>query len=162
MDSMTLAFAFTAAMAISAGVVLAFSRRIDEVLSRLIPGEMAGACEQYVKFALFTVSFAGGMRLTDVAAFVAQKPGQPALTAGQSLLEVFRTIAGSLVAASGLLLVFFASTLAAYAVLHLYQSHKPAKPVTDPRLIGAERHSGNGGRDAGAEARHSGSAPERG
>ncbi len=156
MDSMILAFSFAAAVAIAACVVALFSQSIDEAVSRVVPEELAAAWRRYVKFALFTVTLVGGMRLSDLAVFVIQRTAaSPPVTAAQSLLEVFRAVAGSLVAASSLLLVIFVATLAIDASIRVFwfqreKSEKAAaqKPraerpaaATERQPVGTERHS---------------------
>ena len=142
---MILAFSFAAAIAIAGSVVVLFSKSIDEALSRVIPAEMASAWRQYVKFALFTVTFAGGMRLKALAEFVALRtPIGPPLTAGQGLLEVFKSIAGSLVAASATLLAVFIVTLAIDASMRIFWFQRATERPslrTERQPVGAERHS---------------------
>jgi hypothetical protein len=157
MESMVLAFSFASAILIAACVVTFFSTSIDEALARVVPVEMTPAWSRYVKFALFVVTFAGGMRLSELAGFMALRtPGGPPLTAGQGLLEVFKSIAGSLIAASGTLLAFFVVTLAVYAAKRFYATHRadvdraaaklarPAErpsPAAERQPVGTERHS---------------------
>lgn len=123
MDAMVLAYSFAASIAIAACVLYFFSGSIDEALRRVLPAEMTQAWSRYVKFALFVVTFTGGMRLNELARFLAARlPAGPPLAAAQSLLEVFKSIAGSLMAASAMLLVIFAATLAIHAARRLYQT----------------------------------------
>lgn len=143
---MILAFSFAAALALAAGVVQLFSRSIDEALSRVINSELAPAWRQYVKFALFTVTLVGGMRLKDLALFVMQRaPGGPPAGAGVGLLIVLQTIAGALVAASSALLVFFVAALAIDASMRVHWFQRAAErpaPRTERQPVGAERHAG--------------------
>lgn len=152
MDSMILTFTFAAAVAIAACVVLLFSESIDMALVRVVPAELVSAWRRYVKFALFTVTFAGGMRLTELAEFIAMRaPAGPPLTAAQSLLEILKTLKGSLIAASVTLLAFFAATLAMYAAILLYQmrptgidkaeASRSRPGAADRQPVGSERHA---------------------
>jgi hypothetical protein len=157
MESLILAFSFVSAIVIAACVVTFFSTSIDAALARVIPEEMTPAWSRYVKFALFVVTFAGGMRLSELEAFLTMRtPAGPPLAAGHGLLEVFKSITGSLIAASGTLLGFFAVTLAVYASMRFYQSHRAdverleaklsratERPAsgTDRLPVGTERHS---------------------
>jgi hypothetical protein len=176
MDSMILAFSFASAIAVAACVLLFFSGSIDEALRRVLPSEMTQAWSRYVKFALFVVIFTGGMRLTELAQFLTMRaPSGPPLTAAQGLLEVFRSIAGSLIAASATLLVIFGATLAIDALKRVYQSRLAAaeqsrsahqvlasehrarerptteRPSNGRQPVGSERHAG--GKDAGDRKR---------
>ena len=128
MDALILGLVFAAALAVSGCVVLVFSIPVDDVIRCLISGAMAQAWSRYVKFAVFTASFVGGMRLAELSAFVARTQplgGQPLVSDGQGLLEVYKTISGALGAASATLLVFFAATLAACVVLRAYEHFRP-------------------------------------
>jgi len=144
-----LAFSFAAAIAIAGCVVVLFSRSIDEALGRVIPTEFLPAWRQYAKFALFTVTLVGGMRLKDLAAFVMLRgPGAPPALAGVGLLEVLQTISGALVAASSVLLAFFVATLAIDASMRVHWFQRaaerpaPQTPQKERQPVGAERHAG--------------------
>ena len=145
MESMIMAFSFAAAITIAAAVVRLFSRPIDEALVRVIPAGMEPAWNRFAKFALFVVTFAGGMRLAEFAALLTMRtPAGPPIAAGQALLEIFKSITGSLVAAAVALLAFFVATLAVDASMNVYRSHRPAeRPLveTERRPVGAERHA---------------------
>jgi hypothetical protein len=161
MESMIVAYSFAASLAIAACVVVLFSRSIDEALLRVIPAEMVSSWRLYVKFALFVVTFAGGLRLSELAQlFALRAPGAAPLAAEQSLLEVLRSVSGSLIAAASALLAFFAATLVVYASRRVYFAHRadaekkaetriprePERPAADrqPKRqpVGAERHAG--------------------
>jgi hypothetical protein len=154
MGSIILSFSFAAAIAIAACVTIFFSKSIDEALTRVIPAEMASAWNRYVKFALFVVTLAGGMRLSELTQFLAMRtPGGPPVPAGQALLEVFKSITGSLIAAAVALLGFFAATLVVRASMRIYDErrvktektaleHERPAPVAERPPVGAVRHSG--------------------
>jgi hypothetical protein len=149
MDTTILAFAFASAVILAACVVFFFSGPIDEALGRVVPPEMLSSWRQYVKFALFVVTFAGGLRVSELSAFVAARTtsGAP-LTAGQSLMEVIKSITGSLSAAAIALLAFFVATLAIDASRRVYQARRTPRPAppappaeAERRPVGAERHA---------------------
>jgi hypothetical protein len=129
MDSMVMAFVFASALAISACVVLVFAASIDRVLVRVIPDEMDQAWGLYVKFALFVATFAGGVRPTDLSQLIGHPtPGETAaIGAGPAFLEVLKAMVGSLVTASGFLIVFFGGALLAQALIRAYKSHDLAR-----------------------------------
>lgn len=129
MNALTLGLIFLAAIVVSGCVVVAFSRPMDAVLQRVLSGEMAMAWSKYVKFAVLVASFSGGLRLNQIAA-LANPP--PPLTINQGLLEIFRTMVGSLEAASWTLLAFFGATLAAYAVMNVYATLKETRYSRTP------------------------------
>jgi hypothetical protein len=144
MDSMVLAFSFAAAIAIAACVLLFFSGSIDEALARVLPAEMLQAWRRYVKFALFVVTFTGGMRLSEFAQFLTMRaPSGPPLTAAQGLLEVFKSVAGSLLAATATLLIIFAATLAIDTARRVYQSRgaEADRSLAAHRQLASERRA---------------------
>lgn len=163
MDSTILAFSFAAAIVIAASVALFFSRPIDEALGRVIPPEMGSAWRQYVKFALFVTTFAGGMRVSELSSFVAVRTAaSPPLTAGQGLMEVLKSITGSLTAAAIALLVFFTAALVIDASRRVYQSRRfsrpspPAPPAeAEGRPVGANRHASAASKERRAGASES-------
>jgi len=115
MDIATLVMAYGAAAFVAVTVTAAFSTPIEEVLFRLLPTEVAPAWQQFVKFALFVVSFGGGMPLMgDRGA-----PAAPALP-GENFMIVMGSLNGALMAAAWVLLVFFALTLAALAAFRVH------------------------------------------
>lgn len=150
MDTAILAFSFAAAVVLAASVVFFFSRPIDEALVRVVPPEMNSAWRQYVKFAVFVVTFGGGMRVSELSSFVAARgTGSPPLTGGQGLMEVLKSVSGSLSAAAIGLLAFFVAALSIDASRRLYQSRRAARPEplappaeAERRPVGADRHAG--------------------
>lgn len=134
MDIAMLVLTFLATVAVAGGVVLAFSRPIDTVLSRLVPTELADAWSRCAKFAVFVASFTGGLRLKELAGLVAAG-GDTTIRAPQAFMEVMKTVSGGLGAASWALLAFFGGALAVYAACRVYESFRPG--LTHAR--GAER-----------------------
>lgn len=146
METTILAFSFAAAIVLAACVTFFFSRPIDEALGRVVPPEMGSAWRQYAKFALFVVTFAGGMRVSELSNFVAARSAaSPPLTAGQGLMEVLKSVAGSLSAAAIALLAFFLATLAIDSSRRMYQARRLERPLppseAERRPVGAERHA---------------------
>jgi hypothetical protein len=79
----------------------------------------------FAKFAVFTASFTGGLRLGEIGAILAPKAtlGAPASSAaGEALLEVYKTLAGALGGAAWTLLAFFAAALALHAAARMNES----------------------------------------
>ncbi len=133
-DAVVLTLVFAAALGIAACAAAAFAGPIDEVLARVLPSELARAWSRFVRFAVFTASFIGGLRLRELGSFIASgvaTGGLAPLDAGACLLEVYKTVAGALGAAAWGLFVFFLGSLAAYGALKVYgsfkQEHVPAR-----------------------------------
>ena len=127
MDIATLILVFLSAVILSGCVVMAFSAPIDGALNRLLSGEMAAAWTRYAKFAVLVASFTGGMRLKELEALAGlslNPSSQAAINMSKCLMEVYKTILGTLGAASWTLLVFFGATLTAYAGMNAYETFK--------------------------------------
>lgn len=141
METGILLTVFVAAFAVAAFAVLAFSGPIDAALSRLIPPEMKDGWSRAAKFALFTATLIGGLRLQDLQALASR--GQTAGVrpeAGQGLIEVYRTIAGSLEAAAWALGAFFIGALCVHAAIRVYEAVKPSVQTRSPERSPGDRH----------------------
>jgi hypothetical protein len=113
--------AYCAAATVAVVVTTAFSNSIDQVLSRLLSEEVAPAWSKFVKFALLAASFVGGMPAPLTAGFIDRNG--PAVTSpveGESLMIVMKSVAGALMSASWILLVFFGVTLTALSAGRAY------------------------------------------
>jgi hypothetical protein len=141
-----LALVFLTAVVVSACVLMTFAMAMDAVLFRLISGEMAKAWSLYAKFAVFVASFVGGLRLQEIQAATVpvvvsgQQQASVNISASKCLVEVFKTIAGALSVASWTLFAFFGAALAAYVVLHVYNSLK--SEARQSRGTEQHQHSG--------------------
>lgn len=126
MDISTLLMAYAAAALVALVVTAAFANPIEEVLFRLLPEEVSKGWQQFVKFALFVAAFAGGMPVAMNAGFIDR--GAPAVALppqpGEGLMIVMRSVSGALMAASWVLLVFFAVTLSALTATRIYASYR--------------------------------------
>lgn len=137
MDTATLVLAYAAAAAVAAVVTVAFSAPIERVLFRLLPEEVAPAWNQFVKFALFVASFAGGLP-APISGFVdrAAPPIEPA--EGEGLMIVMNSVGGALMAAAWVLLAFFAVTLTALTAGRVYASYRKRRELAARALAQRE------------------------
>lgn len=141
MDIVMLTATFLAALGVSGGVVLAFSVPMDATLNRLLSSELAAGWSRAAKFAVFVAAFTGGLRLSELENVLLVRyggGGQP-LRASQGLLEVFKSVSGSLTAASWAVLAFFAGALGVYGATRLYELLKPVAPRFERPSIPAGR-----------------------
>ena len=153
MDTSSLILAYTAAAVVAGVVTLAFSPAINRVLNKLIPDAVAPAWAQFIKFALFVASFAGGMPLTTPGRFIDRNG--PAVTLpveGEGLVMVMRSVGGALAAASWTLLIFFGVTLIAYTAGQLWIMLKERREAEAKELERREeeRREAKAKQDAGA------------
>lgn len=111
---------FLIALATSFVVVRLFRTPIHTILGRIVSAELSGAWERYLAFAVVVVGVAGGVRIWDLEKYVTAPDtgSQPvALNADRWVLEVYRTLIGTLQSAAWLLLVFFVFALIAYVIV---------------------------------------------
>lgn len=114
-----------------------FSKPISAILARIVAPELAGAWTQFLRFAIYVVGISGGVRIYELENYVrpaAEQFTPPVLTTNRWVLEIYRTIVGSLQATAWMLLVFFVVALIAYVIVTaLERKHtRPASPPTPP------------------------------
>ncbi len=104
-----------------------FSKPIKGILDRIISDESSGAATRYVKFASDVVGISGGVQLSSLEDYLIP-PGKREtvveLTRNHWILEIYRTLIGSLQSIAWMLLVFFVVALVAYVIVHLFESTK--------------------------------------
>lgn len=129
MDMIALLLSYSAAAAVSVGVIAAFSSSIDQMLFRLMPSELGPHWTRYVKFALFVASFAGGL---PAGGRFDRSPDAPPMPAPDAMMMVMGSAVGSLMAASWLLLIVFGAALAAVAIGKGYAELRKVKEEPQP------------------------------
>jgi len=114
---------FLVSLAVSAIVVAVFSKPIGRILSRIIPDEIKQAWLQYLRFAIFVVGISAGVRIWDLEKYISPTEGHHtlALTRDRWVLEVYRSIIGSVQGLAWLLLVFFMFALIAYVIVRVFE-----------------------------------------
>src|SRR5262245_58646466 len=101
---------FAIACATSLVVVRLFRTPITAILDRVVSPELSGAWHRYLNFAVVVVGVSGGVRIWELEKYITArtKGVEPTvLTADRWVLEVYRTLIGTLQSAAWLLLVFF-------------------------------------------------------
>jgi hypothetical protein len=115
---------FIIAMAMSTLVVVLFRRPIMKILSRLVTEELAPTWQRYILFATYVVGISGGVPLWDIEKYVTpDKEGKLLqLTSDRWIIEVYKSIIGSLQSIAWMLLVFFLFALVAYVVVRGFEA----------------------------------------
>jgi hypothetical protein len=120
---------FLVSLVVSAIVAAVFSKPIGRILGRITSDEISRAWLQYLKFAIFVVGISAGVRVWDLEKYITPAPGnQPLaliLTPDRWVLEVYRSIIGSLQALAWLLLVFFMFALIAFVIVRAFELRRP-------------------------------------
>jgi len=114
---------FLISLAVSAIVVALFSKPVGSILSRVISDEISQAWLKYLKFAIYVVGISSGVRVWDLEKYITPALGKEilALTSDRWVLEVYRTIIGSLEGLAWLLLVFFMFALIAFVIVRVFE-----------------------------------------
>lgn len=118
---------FVIAIATSVGVVRLFRSPIKAILDRIVSSELSSAWLRYLNFAVVVVGVSGGVRIRDLQQYITAPKDVAApiaLTGDRWLLEVYRTLIGTLQAAAWLLLVFFVFALIAYVIVRGFEMRR--------------------------------------
>jgi hypothetical protein len=118
-----LAVTFAIALLVSGGVAHFFARPIERILARIVADEVSTAWATYLRFAVFVVGISNGVRVWELERYITpMRPEMPealVLTTERWVLELYRTVIGTLQGIAWLLLVFFVVALIAYVILRL-------------------------------------------
>lgn len=115
---------FLIALATSMAVVLIFRGALAAILTRIVSGELAGAWHRYLNFAICVVGVSGGVRIWQLERYITPHTEQAdilVLNADRWVLEVYRTLIGTLQSSAWLLLIFFVAALIAYVIIRGFE-----------------------------------------
>jgi len=122
---------FAIAFAVSSIVVLIFNKPLDKILARIISDEISRAWLKYLKFAIYVTGISSGVRIHSLEKYITRPMLEHAeivqLTQERWVLEVYRTIIGSLEGIAWMLLVFFIFALIAYVITRAFELKQKAK-----------------------------------
>jgi hypothetical protein len=122
---------FVVATLVSIIVACSFSKPIDQILKRIIGDEISGAWRRYITFAIYVVGISSGVEVYNLQQYVT--PGQYKdaqiieLSSDRWILEVYRTIIGTLQGIAWVLLVFFIFALIAFVVVRVFEMKRQKK-----------------------------------
>ena len=124
-----LAVTFLVALLTSLLVVAIFVRPIATLLARIVSDQLAPIWKRYILFAIVVVGVAGGVRVWDLERYITpDKDGKLlVLTADRWMVEIYKTIIGSLQSSVWLLMIFFVFALLAYVVVRGFESRHSAQ-----------------------------------
>lgn len=115
---------FLIAIATSALVASLFSRPIKKILDRLVSDELGATWGRYILFAIYVVGISGGVRVWDLERYITPRTKEDvpiALNSDRWILEIYKTVIGTLQSAAWMLLVFFLFALVAYVVVRGFE-----------------------------------------
>lgn len=107
---------------------LLFKRPALKILCRLVSEELAPTWHRYLMFALYVVGISGGVRLWEMEKYIEpDKNGYiPVINSDRWMIEIYKTIIGSLQGVAWMLLVFFLFALVAYVVVKGFEAKRGA------------------------------------
>ena len=119
---------FLISLSVSFLIVKIFHNSLSGILNRLIESSISSAWLRYLKFAIYVVGISSGVRIWQLERYITPGDHEGAqvivLNAERWILEVYRTIIGTLQGIAWLLLVFFVFALIAYVVVRLVEYKK--------------------------------------
>lgn len=122
---------FVIAIVVSAGVAHSFTSPVRKILSHIVADDITYAWAKYIWFAILVVGISSGVRIWELERYITSAdPGRIEtlqLTTDRWVLEVYRTIIGSLQGIAWLLLVFFSVALVAYVIVRVGESRAKAR-----------------------------------
>jgi len=128
-----LAVTFAVAITVSLLTASIFSKPADAILKRVIQDDIYRSWVTYLKFALLVVGISAGVRVNELERFITAPQFRHDLSAPLDLttprwvLEIYRTIIGSLQGLAWVLLIFFVIALIAFVLVRLSESWKKTR-----------------------------------
>ena len=110
---------FVIAAAVSFGAVHFFDKPIASILRRIVAEELSGAWRRYIKFAAYVVGISSGVRIRELERYITARDKDAevlVLNAERWILEIYRTVIGTLQGIAWMLLVVFVVALLAYVL----------------------------------------------
>jgi len=136
---------FLIAFAVSGVVSLIFNSPLDRILRRILSDEISNAWLKYMKFAIYVVGISSGVRIGQLERYISKQASPDsevlALTTERWVLEIYRTVIGSLQGIAWMLLVFFVFALIAFVIVRIFefkiekQSNAPARNVSSRESV---------------------------
>ncbi len=124
-----LAATFAVAFAVSAILAFVFKKPMDRILARILADEISYAWLRYLLFAIFVVGISSGVRPWDLQRYISPETADGiilTLNLDRWVLEIYRTIIGTLEGIAWMLLVFFIVALIVFAIVRMMELRKPS------------------------------------
>ena len=119
---------FVIAFVVSSIVVLVFCRHVNNILTRFIADKICSAWSRYLKFAIYITGISSGVRIWELEKYITKPRYEGSeivrLNAERWVLEVYRTVIGTLQGVAWMLLVFFVFALIAYVIVRAFELKK--------------------------------------
>lgn len=125
-----LAASFVISFAMCAIIAKLFYGSVSRILRRLVEEQIYAAWSRYLVFAIFVVGISGGVRVWELERYILPaKEGETALVLNGErwVLEVYRTMIGTLQATAWALLLFFLVALVAFVIVKGREAKRPMR-----------------------------------
>lgn len=120
---------FIVAFAVCFVIDRIFNNPISKILKRLVSEDIHSVWTRYIIFAIYVVGISGGVRFWDLEKYISPKSageGILELTMERWVLEIYRTVIGTLQSDAWMLLLFFIFALIAFVIVKALESRKQA------------------------------------
>lgn len=111
-------------------IALIFRNPISKIIHRLVAEDIYSAWSKYITFAIYVVGISGGVRIWDLEKYITPQTKDSSiilLTEERWILELYRTIIGTLQSVAWMLLLFFIFALIAYVIVKGLEMRKQEK-----------------------------------
>ena len=111
-------------------VASVFKSPINKILQRLISDEIYTIWTKYIIFAVYIVGISGGVRVWDLEKYISPQTDKGTileLNADRWVLEIYRTVIGTLQSVAWMLLLFFIFALIGYVIVKGLEMRKQNK-----------------------------------
>ena len=118
---------FLIAFVVSFIVTVIFKKPFNAILQRIVEEEIGKAWSRYLTFAIYVVGISTGVRVWDLEKYITPLKEDSeiiVLNLDRWILEVYRTIIGTMQGIAWMLLVFFAFSLIAYVIVRIFEGSK--------------------------------------
>ena len=111
-------------------ITIVFRKPISRILQRLVADDLSSAWVRYIIFAIYVVGISGGVRFWDLEKYITPPEGSTALvlTSDRWVLEIYRTVIGTLQSNAWMLLLFFLFALIAYVIVRGMELRHQGRP----------------------------------
>lgn len=129
---------FLIAAATSTLVAALFSRPVKKILDHLVSEELGATWRRYILFAVYVVGISGGVRVWDLEKYITPRAKEEvpiALNYDRWILEIYKTVVGTLQSVAWMLLVFFLFALLAYVVVRGFELRRSKNGPEENRNV---------------------------
>lgn len=124
---------FVIALAVSLAVAKLFANPVNSIINRIVADEISSAWTRYLRFAIMVVGVSSGVRIHQLERYITPMMNNTeqneilALNSDRWVLEIYRTIIGSLSGIAWMLLVFFIFALIAFVIVRMSELRRGDK-----------------------------------